>query len=110
MWLEIILMCLMQILKVVYPEYCVRLAHSMYLDVAVINTDLQKNVKIVSTDAGAEPADELTTETNIPVFCLWVVRHGFNALLMAWKSVETPGLPLDCPWGTGPWSRSEAQV
>lgn len=51
MWLEIILMCLMQILKVVYPEYCVRLAHSMYLDVAVINTDLQKNVKIVSTDA-----------------------------------------------------------
>lgn len=51
MWLEIILMCLMQILKVVYPEYCVRLAHSMYLDEAVINTDLQKNVKIVSTDA-----------------------------------------------------------
>lgn len=51
MWLEIILMCLMQILKVVYPEYCVCLAHSMYLDEAVINRDLQKNVKIVSTDA-----------------------------------------------------------
>ena len=49
--MEIILMCVMQIRKVVYPEYCGRLAHSMYLDEAVINTDLQKNVKIVSTDA-----------------------------------------------------------
>lgn len=44
-------MCVMQIRKVVYPEYCGRLAHSMYLDEAVINTDLQKNEKIASTDA-----------------------------------------------------------
>lgn len=51
MWLEIILMCLMQTLKSSIFKALWHLAHSVYLDEAVINTDLQKNVRIVLTDA-----------------------------------------------------------
>lgn len=67
------------------------LAHSVYLDEAVINTDLQKNVMMVLTDTWAKPADELTTETDVPLFWKLVVGlHGFIVLLMAWKLWKPP--------------------
>lgn len=76
----------MQTLKSSIFKVLGHLAHSVYLDEAVINTDLQKNVMMILTDTRAKPADELTTETNVPLLRKLVVGlHGFIVLLMAWK-------------------------